>query len=87
VPLTVSQAHSRPSSIFVDEFNASGFESPPNNIKGCASWLTRPGFQLVHGYDPNSGFIREILLVPRKKAPCCPGLFRRDHQAVFRANE
>jgi hypothetical protein len=86
-PPPLSQTHSRPSAILVDEFDAGAFKSSPNDIKRSATRLTRPSLQLVHGYDSNSGFICKLLLTPSKKSPGCPGLFRRDHPGNHAANE
>jgi hypothetical protein len=78
-PAALSEAHSRPSTIFVNELDALPFESSPNHIKGRAMRLTCPSFQLVHCYNPNSRFVCEILLAPSKEPAGGPALFRRNH--------
>jgi hypothetical protein len=82
-PAALSEAHSRASTIFVNELDALPFESSPNNIKSRATRLTCASFQLVHCHDSNTRFGREILLAPSKEPAGGPALLRRNHAGII----
>jgi hypothetical protein len=86
-PSPLAQAYPRATPVLIDELHASPFKSSSNDIKGGAARLTRPGFQLVHSYDSDSGFIRKLLLAPTEKSTGSPRLLRRNHPANHVANE
>jgi hypothetical protein len=73
------QSHARSAAVLVDELHAGQLEGAPNDIKRRATWLTYPGFKLVHGHDAHARVPSELLLVPFKQTASCPALTRRDH--------
>jgi hypothetical protein len=77
------KAHSWASAIFINELDARPFEGSSNNIKRRATRLTCPSFQLVHCYDSNTRFGREILLAPSKEPAGGPALLRRNHAGII----
>ena len=52
--LPLSQPHSWAAAIFIDELDAGGFESAPNDFKGRTTRLTYPCFKLVHCHDAHA---------------------------------
>jgi hypothetical protein len=79
--MALSQSYARASAILVDELDAGSFESSLNNVQSGTAGLARPGFQLMHRYNSDAGFVCEILLVPSKQSAGCPGLCWGDHGA------
>jgi hypothetical protein len=77
------QPHTSAAAVLVYELDTGAFKSSANDLKGGSTRLTRPGFQLVHSYDTNSGFICKLLLAPSKKSPGGPGLFGSDHPGIM----
>jgi hypothetical protein len=49
----LTEADSWAAAIFVDEFDAGGFECAPNHVQCRATWLADPRLKLMDGYDPN----------------------------------
>ncbi len=62
--LRLAQTDTRSSTVFVDEFDSRGFESPPDHVESGPARTARSVFQLMDSNGTNSGFLREILLAP-----------------------
>lgn len=77
--LPLSQPDTRSATVLIDELHAGQLEGAPNDIKRRATWLTYPGFKLVHGHDAHARVPSELLLVPSKQTASCSALTRRDH--------
>jgi hypothetical protein len=76
---SLTEPDARPASILIDEFDAGGFESTPNDIDGRTAWLARAGFKLMHGYNRYSSELRKIGLIPSQESARRSTLPRRDH--------
>jgi hypothetical protein len=61
------QPHPWPTAILIDEFDAGPIKRSSNDVKCRSARLTRPGFQLMHGNDPDCCFPSKILLAPRQQ--------------------
>jgi hypothetical protein len=72
--LTFSESHARTSAIFPNEFDASGFQSPPNYFQSCSTRCIQFALELTNGHDANSGSICKFLLCPVEETAGCPAL-------------
>jgi hypothetical protein len=62
--LAFAKAHARPTAILLDEFDASGLECTPNDVKCRRPWLTACSLKLMYRHDANSGSFRKLILTP-----------------------
>lgn len=77
--MRLSQAYTGPTAVFIDEFDARSFECSSNDLKSCATRLTRAGLQLMHGDDSNACIGCKILLAPSKESARSPTLCWSNH--------
>jgi hypothetical protein len=72
--LTLSEPHARASAVFLNEFDASGFQSAPNYFQRCSTRFIQSALELTNGHDADSGSICKLLLCPVKESAGCPAL-------------
>jgi hypothetical protein len=63
--LAHAQTDTRSPTVFIDEFDPRGFESPPDHIQSGSAWAARAAFQLMDSDSANSSSLSELLLAPR----------------------
>jgi len=62
--LPLSQAGAGATTIFLNELNASGFESTPDYVEGRTTRLAQSCLELMDCDDPNARLSRQFLLTP-----------------------
>jgi hypothetical protein len=75
----LAEPHAGAPSVLIDELDAGGFESAPNDFDGRAAWLARSSFKLMHGDDRDSSEVRKIGLIPPQQSARRSALSRCDH--------
>jgi hypothetical protein len=72
--LTLSEPHARASTVLLNEFDPSGFQSAPNYFQSCSTRFIQSALELTNGHDANSGSIGKLLLCPVQESAGCPAL-------------
>src|SRR6266516_2542003 len=72
--LTLLEPHSRASAVFLNEFDAGGFQSAPNYLQSCSTRFIQSALELTDGHDANSSSICKLLLCPVEESAGCPAL-------------
>ena len=78
--LSFPQTHAGSAAILVDKLDARSLERSPNNVKSRTAGLARSRFQLMNGYNPDAGLVREMLLFPGEQTSGCPALCGGNHR-------
>jgi hypothetical protein len=58
------KAHTRSTTVLVDELDASFLKGSSYDIKSRATWLAPLFFELVDGHDADARSISQVLLTP-----------------------
>ena len=68
------ESHAGASAVFLNEFDASGFQSSPNHFQSCSARFIQFALELTDGHDANPGSICKLLLCPVEESAGCPAL-------------
>jgi hypothetical protein len=79
VSMRLSQTHTGPPAILIDEIDAGGLHSAFNYLESCSTRFAQPRLDLTNGDDSNSGSVCKLLLGPIEESSSCPALRRSDH--------
>jgi hypothetical protein len=78
----LAQTNAGASSIFIDEFDARGFQGSADYIKRSSPRLVGVRFKLANGHYADAGLFSQIQLIPIQQPPRCSTLRRCKHRSL-----